>query len=48
MERRELIKDLHEMGVRGTQLGLHNLGVLLANIQVQSPEKIKLVQAQDP
>ena len=46
-EKRELIKDLHEIGVHGTHLELHGLGVLLENIQVQSPfvEKIKLAQA---
>ena len=38
------------MEVHGTQLELHDLGVLLANIQVQSPlmEKIKLAPAKDP
>ena len=34
VERRELIKDLHEIGVHGAQLELHDLGVFLANIQV--------------
>ena len=50
VERRELIKDLHEMGLCRTQLELHDSGVLLANIQVRSPlvEKIKLAQSQDP
>ena len=50
VERRELIKDLHEMGLYRTQLELHDSGVLLANIQVRSPlvEKIKLAQSQDP
>ena len=50
MEIRELIKDLHEIRTHGTQLELHDLGILLANIQVQSPpmEKIKLAQVQDP
>ena len=50
VEKKELIKDLHEMGAHGTQLDLHDSRFLLSNIQVQSPlvKKITLIQAQDP
>ena len=34
VEKRELIKDLHEMEAHGTQLKLHDSRVLLENIQV--------------